>query len=55
MIRVGPQIGGCQMEEDGMKVSGREDKGEVWQQGGTNYSRHYKNELYQRRHKLQKK
>jgi len=29
MIRVGPQIGGCQTE-DGMKVSGREDKGEVW-------------------------
>lgn len=29
MIRVVPQIGGCQTEEDGMKVSGWEDKGEV--------------------------
>ena len=29
-IRVGPQIGECHMEEDGMKVSAAEDKGEVW-------------------------
>jgi len=26
------------MEEDGMKVSGGEGKGDVWQQDGTNYS-----------------
>ena len=38
MIRVGPQIGGCHTEEDGIKVSGEEDKGEVWWQDGTNYS-----------------